>query len=279
MGASRPASHAGRMIVELPRETEPGGEMLCQQPDPDGFGGIVPRVQDVDADVATTFDRECVLHAVLEGAVIEAEVIDVRPSLLEPRHVAQDHPARQFAHRQRLAILASHGEDGTLNETSYVAGLAWEYPLSSRVTVIPMVEYAHVKNQGGADLTADYITVGLGAELGQGWSASAHATIRPIDDDAAPDEYTDHLLGFSVGTDQVSIRDAARRGIPALVHRDEKGGAVRPERGSRSCTNTQPVVDRCDADPWRDVGDAGGYRAGEDSAQSRQVGEWLNATI
>lgn len=94
-----------------------------------------------------------------------------------------------------------HGDDGTLNETSYVAGLMWEYPLTRRVTVIPMVEYAHVKNQGGADLTADYITVGLGAELGQGWSASAHATIRPIDDDATPDEYTDHLIGFSVGYD------------------------------------------------------------------------------
>ena len=87
------------------------------------------------------------------------------------------------------------------NENALVAGFAWEYPLTSRITVVPLFEYAHVSNQGGADVTADYITVGIGAELGLGWSASAHATVRPIDDDEAGDEYTDHLAGFSVGYD------------------------------------------------------------------------------
>jgi hypothetical protein len=87
------------------------------------------------------------------------------------------------------------------NENAYVAGLAWEVPVSSRMTVVPMFEYAHISNQGGADVTADYITFGLGAELGLGWSASAHATIRPVDDHASGDDVTDHLIGFSVGYD------------------------------------------------------------------------------
>lgn len=93
------------------------------------------------------------------------------------------------------------GADGELNENALVAGFAWAYPLTSRITLVPMFEYAHVSHQGGADVTADYFTVGIGAELGQGWSASAHATVRPIDDRAAGDEYTDHLAGFSVGYD------------------------------------------------------------------------------
>ena len=38
------------------------------------------RVQNVDADVAATLDSERMLQAVLEGAVVEAEVIDVGPS-------------------------------------------------------------------------------------------------------------------------------------------------------------------------------------------------------
>ena len=94
-----------------------------------------------------------------------------------------------------------HGNSDEKNENAYVAGLAWEYPLTSRMTIVPMFEYAHISNQGGADVTADYITVGLGAALGLGWSASAHATIRPVDDHAAADDYTDHLVGFSVGYD------------------------------------------------------------------------------
>jgi hypothetical protein len=87
------------------------------------------------------------------------------------------------------------------NQNALVAGFAWEYPLTSRITIVPLLEYAHVSNQGGADVTADYITAGVAAELGLGWSVSAHATVRPIDDDEAGDEYTDHLAGFSVGYD------------------------------------------------------------------------------
>jgi hypothetical protein len=94
-----------------------------------------------------------------------------------------------------------HGNADERNENAYVAGLAWEVPMTSRMTIVPMFEYAHITSQGGGDITVDYITIGLGAELGLGWSASAHATIRPVDDHAASDDYTDHLFGFSVGYD------------------------------------------------------------------------------
>ena len=94
-----------------------------------------------------------------------------------------------------------HGTSEEKNENAYVAGLAWEYALTEAIKIIPMFEYAHVSNQGGADISVDYVTFAIGADLGQGWSASAHATIRPVEDHAANDDYTDHLVGFSVGYD------------------------------------------------------------------------------
>jgi hypothetical protein len=94
-----------------------------------------------------------------------------------------------------------HSTSSEKNENAYVAGLTWEVPLTERIILVPMVEYAHVSNQGGADVTADYVTLAVGAELGFGWSAAAHATIRPVDDHDAGDDYTDHLAGFSIGYD------------------------------------------------------------------------------
>ncbi len=94
-----------------------------------------------------------------------------------------------------------HSTSEEKNENAYVAGLSWEHALTDQIKIVPMLEYAHISNQGGADISVDYITVAIGSDLGQGWSASAHATIRPVDDHAASDDYTDHLVGFSVGYD------------------------------------------------------------------------------
>lgn len=126
------------------------------------------------------------------------------------------------------------GADGELNEDALVAGFAWEYPLTSRITIVPMFEYAHVSHQGGADVAADYFTVGIGAELGQGWSASAHATVRPIDDRAAGDEYTDHLAGFSMGYD---LGSQLKKFSPLLDGLGIEAG-YKHERAARENLNT-----------------------------------------
>ncbi|MGE5146540.1 MAG: hypothetical protein ACM3N5_07300, partial [Candidatus Eiseniibacteriota bacterium] len=81
--------------------------------------------------------------------------------------------------------------EGERNEQSFVLGGQWELPVSSRITAIPIVEYAHINNQGGADVRADYITTAVAFELGSGWSASVNATVKPVHDREAEDHHTD----------------------------------------------------------------------------------------
>jgi hypothetical protein len=90
-------------------------------------------------------------------------------------------------------------------ERSFVVGAQWELPITSRVTAVPLLEYARVNNQGGADVSADYVTAAVAFELGQGWSASLNATVRPVDDRDNLDKRTDHLFGASVAYDLGSL--------------------------------------------------------------------------
>lgn len=92
-----------------------------------------------------------------------------------------------------------------LTERSFVVGAQWELPVTSRVTAVPIFEYAHVNNQGGADVRADYVTAAVAFELGQGWSASLNATVKPVDDRDNVDRRTDHLFGASLGYDLGSL--------------------------------------------------------------------------
>jgi hypothetical protein len=92
-----------------------------------------------------------------------------------------------------------------LTERSFVVGAHWELPVTSRITAVPIFEYAHVNNQGGADVRADYITAGVAFELGQGWSAALNATVKPVNDRDNVDRRTDHLFGASLGYDLGSL--------------------------------------------------------------------------
>jgi hypothetical protein len=126
------------------------------------------------------------------------------------------------------------GLDGERNEHSVVAGVAWEIPLGGETAVTPMFEYAHVANQGGADITANYVTVGIAAALSGGWAASAHATVRPVDDGATPDRYTDYLAGVSVGYD---LGARLKEWAPLLEGLGVEAGYKR-ERVARETLNT-----------------------------------------
>jgi hypothetical protein len=95
--------------------------------------------------------------------------------------------------------------EGELNEQSFVVGGQWELPVTSRISAVPIFEFAHVNNQGGADVRADYITTGVAFELGRGWSASLNATVKPVNDRENLDRRTDHLFGASVGYDLGSL--------------------------------------------------------------------------
>jgi hypothetical protein len=77
--------------------------------------------------------------------------------------------------------------------------------MTSRITAVPIFEYAHVNNQGGADVRADYVTAAVAFELGQGWSASLNATVKPVNDRENLDKRTDHLFGASIGYDLGSL--------------------------------------------------------------------------
>jgi hypothetical protein len=95
--------------------------------------------------------------------------------------------------------------EGERDEQSFVIGGQWELPVSSRITAIPIVEFAHVNNQGGAAVRADYITTAVAFELGEGWSASINATVKPVHDRDAGDYHTDHLFGASLAYDLGSL--------------------------------------------------------------------------
>ena len=127
-----------------------------------------------------------------------------------------------------VGVATQRGSDvgGELDERSYVAGLQWEFPLTSRITVVPIFEWARVENQGGADLRADYYTAGAAFELGLGWSVSLHTTLKPVEDNAVPDHRTDRMFGASIGYDLGGVLKRKSRlleglGLEAGVKRED----------------------------------------------------------
>ncbi|MFO0995377.1 MAG: hypothetical protein U1F33_01745 [Alphaproteobacteria bacterium] len=110
------------------------------------------------------------------------------------------------------------GEDGAdpttqLNEHDFVAGLQWELPITSRITMTPIFEFARIRNQGGSDVRTNYYTAGLGLELGRGWAAAAYATVRPTRNREDDTRFVDHLAGFSVDYDLGALLKSA---VPLL---------------------------------------------------------------
>ena len=110
-----------------------------------------------------------------------------------------------FSYNIGWAIQRGSDVGAELTERSFVVGAHWELPVTSRITAVPIFEYAHVNNQGGADVRADYITAAVAFELGQGWSASLNATVKPVNDRDNVDRRTDHLFGASLGYDLGSL--------------------------------------------------------------------------
>jgi hypothetical protein len=90
-------------------------------------------------------------------------------------------------------------------ERGFVAGIDWEFPITSRITMTPVLEFAWQRNPGGVPGNTKWFTAGVLFELGQGWSASLYGTLRPVKDNSVPDRYTDHLEGFSIGYDLGSL--------------------------------------------------------------------------
>ncbi|MCW5745795.1 MAG: hypothetical protein KIT36_06305 [Alphaproteobacteria bacterium] len=105
---------------------------------------------------------------------------------------------------------------GEPTERGVVAGFSWEFDLTSRITMTPVVEFAYLRNPGGVSGTTKWLTAGLGMELGQGWNASLYGTIRPVRDRTVPDSYTDTLVGFSVGYDLGSLLKREVRWLDGL---------------------------------------------------------------
>lgn len=120
-----------------------------------------------------------------------------------------------FALQRGGTIPGGEGEDPTtqLNEHDFVAGLQWEIPITPRFTMTPLLEFARIWNQGGADVRTNYYTAGLGFELGGGWAAAAYATVRPTRHREDSIRFVDHLAGFSVDYD---IGSLLKGGIPLL---------------------------------------------------------------
>lgn len=112
---------------------------------------------------------------------------------------------RGFTYNIGWAIQRGSDTAHELTERSFVVGARWELPMTSRITAVPIFEYAHVNNQGGADVRADYVTAAVAFELGQGWSASLNATVKPVNDRENLDKRTDHLFGASIGYDLGSL--------------------------------------------------------------------------
>jgi len=122
------------------------------------------------------------------------------------------------------------GADGERDEHSLVAGAAWELAVAEGVTAAPMAEYARIRNQGGLNLHADYVTAAVGIVTAGGWSAAAHATVRPVRDDDAGTSRVDYLAGGSVGYDLGAILDGLS--VTAGYKRERLDGADRNTLGA-----------------------------------------------
>jgi hypothetical protein len=123
---------------------------------------------------------------------------------------------------------------GEPNERGFVAGINWELPVSNRVTVTPLLEFAWQRNPGGVAGTAKWLTAGMDFELGQGWGAALYGTLRPVKDDTIPDKFTDHLAGFSVRYDLGSLLKREIRWLNGL----QVEAGYKHERIARSNLNT-----------------------------------------
>lgn len=105
---------------------------------------------------------------------------------------------------------------GEPTERGFVAGFNWEVPLTSRITVTPLLEFAWQRNSGGVAGGTKWLTAGLDVELGKGWGASLYGTLRPVKDKTMPDKFTDHLLGFSVRHDLGALLKREARWLNGL---------------------------------------------------------------
>src|SRR5262249_53526814 len=74
-----------------------------------------------------------------------------------------------------LGYARQKGSDvgGELNETSFVAGMWWELPITNRMTLIPLVEYVRQLHRQGTDQNVSYITFGAALEMPKGWTLNA----------------------------------------------------------------------------------------------------------
>ena len=106
------------------------------------------------------------------------------------------------------------GNEGELDERSFVAGAWWEIPLGARMEFVPLVEYVHQKNRQGTDQNADYLTIGLEFGLGGGWTATGFGTLRDLSGSETLSNSTDHLVGASI------MHDLSATVLRALAQRD-----------------------------------------------------------
>lgn len=91
------------------------------------------------------------------------------------------------------------GEGGALDETGYVAGLAYAIPLAEELTLTPMVEFAGFRHFEGEDTSARYLTGSLLLEYGS-WSAAASWTGRRLRQRGEePTTADDRLFQVSLG--------------------------------------------------------------------------------
>jgi len=93
------------------------------------------------------------------------------------------------------------GEDtvGGDRETGYVATLGHVFPLTDRVEIDALVEFADINNFEAGSADNQYITTSFITTIDEKWNVTASYTGRDIDDAGADSD--DHLLQISAGYD------------------------------------------------------------------------------
>lgn len=84
-------------------------------------------------------------------------------------------------------------------ETGYVAALGHAFPVSDRVEMDALIEFADINNFEAGTADNQYITTSLTTTIDEQWNIAASYTSRNIDDAGA--DANDHLLQISGGYD------------------------------------------------------------------------------
>lgn len=103
--------------------------------------------------------------------------------------------AFNFAYRNQAEGDADTGLD---NETGYVAGANYIFPVSDVVEAIALAEWAGIRNLDGGDDDVNYFTTSLSLNIFEHWNFAASYTGRNTNVAAAPD-VDDYLYQFSAG--------------------------------------------------------------------------------